>query len=121
MDLTIQLPITWIQYSNRIAVLKDWEQTPEDIAKAFAALEEVDRQMQDIKNWVKAPVKTWVASEMILMENAQLKRSQELAQHFLNIFKYKYPELFEEVSLLVAESDADKAANDAVDDKLNDE
>lgn len=114
MDLTIQLPINGIQYSNRIAVLKDWEQTPEDIARAIEALNEVDNQVRGIKTVEKK----WVASDMILLENAQLKRSQEQAQHFMNIFKYKYPEYFEEVALLVAESDADYEANVAVDDKL---
>lgn len=118
MDLTIQLPINGIQYSNRIAVLKDWEQTPEDIARAIEALNEVDNQVRGIK---KVETKsTGIASDMILLENAQLKRSQESAQHFMNLFKYKYPEYFEEVALLVAESDADKEANDAVDDKLKD-
>lgn len=108
-------------------VLDEDEQTPEQINKALCILREVDKQYHDdstseFAQWVKHPIQTTsiLSTDMILMENAQLKKSQELSQQFMNIFKYKNPELFEEVCTLVDEENHDIATNAAVDDKLLD-
>lgn len=127
MKLTIQLPISWVQYSNRIIVLEEDEQTPEAIDYALRMLKEVDKQYAGDSDsefakskGVQTPTQpaSSLSTEMIVMENAQLKKSQELSQQFMNIFKYKNPELFEEVCTLVDEENHDIATNAAVDDKL---
>ena len=101
-------------------VLDENEQTLGHIEQAILTLNEVDNQVRGIKKVESTPSKSSASTDMILMENAQLKRSQELSQQFMNLMKYKYPELFEEITLLVAEEDSDIAANNAVDDKLLD-
>lgn len=129
MKLTIQLPISWVQFSNRIIVLDDGEQTPEEINKALCILREVDKQYKgdttsEFAQWVKpvsSPQPSSLSNDMIIMENAQLKKSQEQSQQFMNIFKYKNPELFEEICTLVDEENSDIATNAAVDDKLLDD
>lgn len=108
-------------------VLDEDEQTPEGIQQALRTLREVDKQYNndptsEFAQWVKHPMQTTsiLSTDMIVMENAQLKKSQEQSQQFMNIFKYKNPELFEEVCTLVDEENHDIATNAAVDDKLLD-
>ena len=110
-------------------VLDEDEQTPEGIQQALRTLREVDKQYNNDpasefakSKGVQTPTQSSssLSTEMIVMENAQLKKSQEQSQQFMNIFKYKNPELFEEVCTLVDEENDDIKADRMVDDKLLD-
>lgn len=114
MKLIIQLPITGVQFSNRFAHLDESENNQLGIMKAMQMLKCID-DTYHMKQEVTPPS---TDNSMLILENAQLKKSQEYSQEFMNVFKYKNPELFSEIATLVDEVANDIAANATVDDKI---
>ena len=87
MKLTIQLPITGVQFSNRFAYLDEDEQNQEGILKALTLLKMIDDTYHgNASKW---------ADPMLEAENTQLKKGQEKQQQFMSILKHTHPDVFD--------------------------
>lgn len=138
MKAELQLPLGGIQFSRNVVFLEPEDMNPAGYIKALEMLATAEAAYQATKKMSPIVLPTTkvgtgssgspatvapsspIETEVLKTENAQLRKTHEMAQQFYALLQDKYPETYDTIMQSLAENEADMQTNAAVDDKLLD-